>query len=281
MACTSIRKVHDMQRVLVFTKSSGYEHSIIKREGDSLSHAERIITELGRENGFEVTATKDGRIFTPQQLRPFDAFVFCTTGDLTTEGTDKQPPMPADGKRALLDAVASGKGFIGFHNAADTFHSPKGSRRLVRPADDSIEVDPYIAMVGGEFLSHGEQQKATIRLASPGFPGMQGVSDFELHEEWYAYRNLARDLHVTLIQDTAGMHGEMYAQPPYPAAWARRHGDGRVYYTGLAHREDVWDMPQFQRIILGGMKWAIGQVDADAAPNMAQLLPHLLAEASA
>src|SRR5207245_9479893 len=78
---------------LFFTKSSGYEHGTIKRNGNELSHAERILTELGTSHGFEVTATKDGSVFTGGNLKRYDAIFFYTTGDLTEAGTDKNPPM--------------------------------------------------------------------------------------------------------------------------------------------------------------------------------------------
>jgi uncharacterized protein len=266
-----------MKRILFFTKSSGYEHSVVQRQGGGLAHAERILMELGTANGFEVVATKDGRLFNRDTLAQFDAFAFYTTGDLTKEGTDKQPPMTLEGKQALLEAVEQGKGFIGFHCATDTFHSPAEGSSLLRPDEqrEGQQIDPYIAMVGGEFLSHGRQQTARQRIVSPGFPGLEGLKEFELHEEWYAFRNLARDLHVILIQETEGMEGEMYEQPPYPATWARMHGRGRVWYTGLGHREDVWTNEIFQRIVLGGIAWTLGRAEADVRPNLPQVLPHL------
>src|SRR5215217_3283135 len=71
------------QKVLFFTKSAGFQHSCITRKGDNLSHAEQVMVDLGKKHGIEVTATKDGRIFTEERLAPFDAIMFYTTGDLT------------------------------------------------------------------------------------------------------------------------------------------------------------------------------------------------------
>src|SRR5215471_14194109 len=59
------------RKLLFFTKSSGYEHSSIKRKSpDVLSHAEQVVTDLGAKNNFEVTCTKDGGIFTAEKLAP-------------------------------------------------------------------------------------------------------------------------------------------------------------------------------------------------------------------
>jgi hypothetical protein len=268
------------KRILMLTRSQGYEHSVVKRRVPSeLSHAERIVTDLGAKRGFEVTATKDGRVFLPGELDQYDAFFFYTSGDLTKEGGDKNPPMPPEGKEALLKAIADGKGFIGAHCASDTFHSPGKGNENQTPD----QIDPYIAMLGGEFITHGEQLKAKMVVADKSFPGTKGLEDFTLYEEWYALKNFAPNLHVILAQDTAEtlagfeekrrQGNAMYQRPVYPATWARKHDQGRVFYTSMGHREDVWTNPVFQQILLGGIAWALGQVEADAAPNMDQVTP--------
>jgi hypothetical protein len=40
--------------------------------------------------------------------------------------------------------------------------------------------------LGGEFLSHGSQQEARVRVVDPKFPGLQGSTEtFSFKEEWY------------------------------------------------------------------------------------------------
>jgi type 1 glutamine amidotransferase len=254
---------------LMFTRSQGYEHSVIKRKGDELGHAEKILTELGQQHGFEVTCTKDGRVFVSDEFPKYDAFVFYTTGDLTQEAKDGSPAIPPEGKVAFLKAIAAGKGFVGSHCASDTFHST-GDRAKNQ---DKEQLDPYIAMLGGEFIKHGAQQKSWMRVIDPNFPGAKGLKDFELAEEWYSLKNFAADLHVVLVQDTEGMKGAEYERPKYPATWARLHDQGRVFYTSMGHREDVWTNPLFQELFLGGLAWACKNVDADVKPNLAQAAP--------
>ena len=65
----------------------------------------------------------------------------------------------------------------------------------------------------------------------------------------------------------------MYQRPPYPNTWARMEGKGRVWYTALGHREDVWTNPVFQQILVGGVKWALGEVSADVTPNLKTVAP--------
>src|SRR6266446_1645528 len=163
------------KKVLFFSKSSGFEHSVIKRIDGKPSHAEKVLLELAPKHNIEFTFSKDGSLFTPDYLAGFDGYMFYTTGDLTTPGTDKQPPMSAEGKAAFLQAIKNGKGFIGSHSASDTFHSPGNEKPGdARYVNDSDAVDPYIAMIGGEFIMHGAQQKSRMISVDPKFPGMSG-----------------------------------------------------------------------------------------------------------
>jgi type 1 glutamine amidotransferase len=258
------------KRLLVFTRSAGFQHDVVKMSGGKPSLVDRVWTELAAKYSFEVECTKDGRVFLPETLAKFDAFFFYTTGDLTKERSeDGSAPMPKDGKKALLDAVAAGKGFLGSHCASDTFHSAGNQFANQEPG----KVDPYLAMLGGEFIRHGAQQPAMIRVADPSFPGLKGVSDFRIKEEWYALKNFRPDLHVVLVQDTTGMTGEDYQRPPFPSSWARMHEKGRVFYTSLGHREDVWANPIFQNMLAGAAAWAFGNVDGDLTPNLAKVAP--------
>jgi len=256
------------RKLLYFTRSAGFEHSVVRRTGTELSHSEKILREMGRRDGLDIECTKDGRVF-DADLDRYDAFVFFTTGDLTQPAQDGSPPMSAVGKRSLLDAIAHGKGFVGFHSATDTFHS-KGSQN-----EHQAEVDPYIAMIGGEFLTHGEQQEASLHAVSPFFYKNIGVPSEGLSftEEWYAGKNFAKDLHVILVQETKFMRGDAYRRPDYPQTWVRMHGKGRVFHTSLGHREDIWTNPFFQAIAQGGIAWVLGQFDFDIQPNVDKVTP--------
>jgi len=256
------------KRVFMFTKSGTYEHDVVKRHGHS-SPAERILTELGKKHGFEVTCSKDGRDFDNSDLGQFDAFFFETQGNLLEKGVDGEPPMSEKGKKHFLDLIAQGKGFVGSHCASDTCHSHGSSNENQSPEQQ----DPYIRMLGGEFVRHDAQQRAWMRVADHHFPGLKGIDDFALLEEWYALKNFNPHLHVILVQDTTGMKGKDYQRPSYPATWAHRYHKGRVFYTSMGHRDDVWENPIFQQILLGGLSWAVGNAKADVTPNLNKAAP--------
>jgi type 1 glutamine amidotransferase len=266
------------KKVLFFSKSSGFQHDVIKKTGDEPSFVEKVLKEIGDKNNIEFTCTKDGTIFTPEGLAPFDAFFFYTTGDLTTKGTDGFPGMSPEGKTAFLDAIRNGKGFIGSHCASDTFHSPTSGPGY---KNDGDKTDDYIKMIGGEFISHGgdpHYQPGHMIVVDKSFPGMANVpDDFGPSEEWYSMKNFQPNLHVLLIQDTSKVvktgSCKCYDRPNYPATWASSYGKGRVFYTSMGHREEVWNDPTFREILIGGLNWAMGNVDADVTPNIDKATP--------
>lgn len=269
------------KRVLFFTKSSGFEHDAIKlvQADGRPGYAFPVLDELGRKHNIEFVFSKDGWRFTPEYIAQFDAFFFYTTGDLTMAKSDPRgdglPPMTPAGKAALLAAVAGGKGFLGVHSCSDTFHTGGHNEHSPeRWRDDGPAADDFVKMLGGEFIRHGKQQVAKLTVADPMFPGLAAVpTDWALMEEWYSLKNLAPDMHVLLVQKTAGMEGDEYQRPAYPSTWVRLHEKGRVFYSSLGHREDVWTNPVFQSVLAGGLNWALGRVDADVTPNLATVAP--------
>jgi type 1 glutamine amidotransferase len=259
-----------LKKVLFFTKSQGFEHDAINTaDNPKFGVVFRVLKELGEKNNLEFTFSKDGSLFSTEYLAKFDAFMFYTTGKLTSTGGDNTPPITTAGLEAFYKAIEDGKGFIGVHSATDTFHSPASSW-----VSDGDAASPYIKLIGGEFSGHGAQQKSKIIVADPKFPGVSAVpADFGPNEEWYSQKNFPADLHVILVQDPAGMNGFQYARQPYPETWARMQGKGRVFYTSMGHRDDVWQSDEFKSILLGGINWTTGRVDADVTPNLDKVTP--------
>lgn len=187
----------------------------------------------------------------PANLANYDGVIFAnTTGDL---------PLPD--KPGFVDWVASGKAFIGTHSASDTFH----------------EFPPYVAMLGGEFRTHGPQVTAQCLNHDPSHAACTPLpAVWTVYDEIYEFDNFERArVHGLLSLDRLALDADGNGQTPgdYPISWSRIHGSGRVFYTALGHREDVWDpvyqepggrrnppaaARQFQQHLLGGILWALG-----------------------
>ena len=189
-------------------------------------------------------------------LKTYDAVIFAnTTGDL---------PLPDP--QAFVDWVKSGKGFIGVHSATDTF--PK--------------FQPYLDMIGGQFKTHGAQVEVDVINQDAKFPGCShSPANWKVFDEIYQLKGFERtNVHGMLTLDK---HPNNKSPGGYPIAWCSNYGKGRVFYTSLGHREDVWDANykddkgerknapdvavMFQQHLLGGIKWALGLEKGDATPQ--------------
>ena len=87
MGGSSASAAEAKKQVLFLTKSAGFQHSVITRDqkdGNKMAWAEQHLIDLGSQNGFEVTVTKDADVFNdPATYQKYDIFAFYTTGDLT------------------------------------------------------------------------------------------------------------------------------------------------------------------------------------------------------
>ena len=263
------------KKVLVVTVTLGFHHS-------SIPTAEKVIAELAKESGvFTVDYARvnpddpqfkdangkrdDAKVaaaikevlaekMSPAALKNYDAVIFAnTTGDL---------PLP--NKQAFLDWIKSGKGFVGMHSATDTFHGFAG----------------YLDMIGGEFKTHAAQLEVQPINQDPQCPICAHLGkDWQVFDEIYQMKNFdPAKVHGLLTLD----HKPDVRDPSpgvYPIAWCKEYGKGRVFYTSLGHREDVWDptwpdrknpkevAEAYQQHILVGIKWALGLVKMDAKPQ--------------
>lgn len=246
-------------KILYLTKSSGFEHSVVKRDNNQLSYSEKILVELGNKNGWQVECTKDASKINAENLKNYNVVIFYTTGDLRQVGTDRHPPMKPEGEQELIQWIQNGGGFVGIHAANDSFHS------------EGDKVSDYIKMLGGEFETHGNQFKGKLEVVSKGHPALGNFPDgWETEEEWYVMKNLNKEtMHVLVLLDPGAerQKQKMYDVPCYPIIWCSANGKGRVVYNGLGHREDVWDSKEFQELLKANILWASGQGETKAEPN--------------
>lgn len=206
--------------ILVVTATVGFRHS-------SIETAEEVIGSLAPRVNFEVRYARDEAAIAEafRHLDDFKVVMFVnTTGNLDVEGREK-----------LLGWIRGGGSFIGAHSASDTWH----------------EWPEYVAMLGGEFDFHPDQTTGTLFVEARNHAATATLdSPFALFEEFYRFRNFDGnrvELLLTLRDGSAVL----------PMAWFKSYGSGRVFYTALGHREDVWTSAWFQRHLSGAIGWAL------------------------
>ena len=218
----------------------------------SRANARVALAAIAQSSGaFTVTVTESLDGLDAAFLAQYDAIVFFTCGD-----------MPADSplRQALLDFVAGGKGFVGFHSAADTAYAwPE-----------------YGFLLGARFLTHGTDNVAgSLRVEDANHVAMQPFANpFPWTDEFYQFRGPENtaitpftrgDKHVLMNIDPNG-GGRPTSDPTitdFPLAWTRQQGQGRVFYSALGHRPETWDNPQFRAHALAAIRWALFDGDAD------------------
>lgn len=235
-------------RILMVTQSAGFKHGSVTRKESELSPSERAITELGvSSNLFRVDCTQNAEeAVTKERLQEYDIVFFYTTGTL--------PIKEADRDYLFKEWVKQkGKGFIGTHSAADTYH----------------DYPPYYEMIGGTFNGHpwNAGDTVTITVHDTNHPvSKPWGSEFTIKDEIYQFKNWKPE-NVRVLM-SLNMEKTSLKKPYHvPIAWVKEYGEGRVMHMSLGHNESVWANPVYMESILGGIKWILHQEEGDATPN--------------
>jgi len=247
---------HKPLKVLYYTQSLGYRHLVVARPLDgSLSHSERVLQEIGKKSGaFETSFSQDYHDLTPGVLKNYDVLaVYCCN----------MPPLSEGQKKGLLNFVRSGRGFVGIHGATILWY-------------DWPEMG---TLVGAFFDNHpwgANSAPVTIKIENPPHPvvRMFGKS-LTIQDEIYQFKepydrsktNVLMSLDTTKTDmSKKGIHRK---DGDFALAWRHNYGKGRVVYTAMGHREDVWTNRLVQQHLVAAIPFAAGSSPPTAPSNSA------------
>jgi uncharacterized protein len=234
------------KKLLIVSHTTGFRHS-------SIPTAEKTLAEIADKSGdytVEYCRTGDDvkKMLTPEWLKAnkIDGVFFAnTTGNLGIPDLD-----------AFLGWIKAGHAFLGAHSAGDTYH----------PQDAGGNTG-YVDMIGCEFRTHGAQAEAECIVEDPKHPAVAHLAPvYTVKDEIYHYRENTRPkVHMLLALKTQPQDGVKdvpgtgSGQPrDMQISWCKMYGKGRVFYTALGHREDVWESEPYRQHILGAIRWAFG-----------------------
>jgi len=237
LACTSESPseqtgVDGGARVLYVTHSGGFRH-------DCLPTSARVLTDVGRSSGLWNLEVSDdaAAVLTAEHLERVDAVVFFTSGDLGLDAGQKQ---------ALLEFVARGGGFAGFHSATDTEYGwPE-----------------YHDLIGATFDGHPWHQQVVVLGDQPSHPAVSALgTSFSIVDEIYQFRDVRPGSTVLLSLDPSSVDVSLGKDNPWghPLAWTRSSGAGRVFYCALGHEVSTWEDPRFQAMLRDSIGWVLGR----------------------
>lgn len=229
----SCNKRSGKPRVLVFTKTAGYHH-------ESIPSGVAAIEKLGSENNFDVDTTSNAEMFTEDTLKKYAAVVFLsTTGDVLNNYEE------ADFERY----IQAGGGYMGIHAAADC----------------EYDWGWYGRLVGGYFLVHPgikdsfpNVQTGVLNVVDQNNPATKDLpKEWKRTDEFYSFKKLNKDVHVLMTIDENSYHIST-KMPYHPMTWYHEYDGGRAFYTALGHTKESFTEEPYLKLILGGIKYAIG-----------------------
>ena len=300
----------EKKRIIVCTVTTGFRHS-------SIPYAEATLEKLGKESGaYEIVdfarqpsgknppaprkpkdlkpdaSDADKARYTEElkkyeeqvakagaQKSPFDEEMKASMAKLSPESLKAQRidgvifanttgDLPLPDKEGFIRWIEEGHAFMAMHSGSDTLHGFKG----------------YSEMLQGEFRGHGRQVPADLVAGDMAHPANARIGEkWDIkQEEMYEFKPGSHDRSKVRALWFLRHPPQQPGKAEYAAvSWCRMADKGRVFYTSLGHREDLWsDDPslkgrvnppetakQFQAHILGGIKWALGLEKGDATPN--------------
>jgi type 1 glutamine amidotransferase len=177
---------------------------------------------LSQRDEFEITKVEeDLDALVAPNLDPYDLIVFYyTVGEIS----DAQ-------KNGLLNHIASGKGYVGIHSAADSFR----------------ECPEYRAMVGGHFTTHPRYRDYQVNVVDSEHPITEGLDEFMVTDEQYI---LDYDHRVHVLASA------LWKGDAMPVAWTKSWGEGRVFYLALGHDANACQHEMFGTLLQRGALWA-------------------------
>jgi type 1 glutamine amidotransferase len=237
-------KPRQPHRILVFYRCEGFVHSSINRGNATLEL-------MGQKTGaFETVVSKDMTVFNSSALDEFDAVVFNNTTRLKFEDPKS--------RKALMDFVRGGKAVVGIHAATDNFYDwPEAA-----------------AMMGGLFDGHpwGAGGTWAVQIEGPEHPLNQAFAGkgFWIQDEIYKLKApySRENLRILLGLDMTKKENKPgRADGDNAVAWIRDFGDGRVFYSSLGHRHEIFWTPSVLQHYLDGLQFALFDLNADATPS--------------
>ena len=162
--------------------------------------------------------------------------------------------------KAQLDAVHAhldaGKPLVGIRTACHAFALRPNEKLPDSRVADWAKFDPEV--LGGNYVGHhGNELKSAVSLA-PGavsHPILNGVDVRKLEGNGSLYRVSPLNESCTPL-----LMGTIPDKSPEPIAWTRLYGakHSRIFYTSLGHSDD-FASPEFRRLLVNGISWALQQ----------------------
>ncbi len=200
----------------------------------------------------------------PEDGNDFPGIESVNDADLLLVSVRRRTP-PHGQLQVIRDFVDQGKPVVGIRTASHAF-SLRGDQP---PAGHEAWPEFDAEVFGGNYQGHhGNKQGEDLRTyvwtkdGAESNPIMSGLSTGERVTTSWLYKTSPLKPGASVLM--MGRVGDR--QPHEPVTWTYVHrGGGRAFYTSLGHPDDFGDV-DFQRMLVRGIYWAVGQTVPDMKP---------------
>lgn len=215
------------QRILVFTKTTGFRHA-------SIPDGVAAIQKLGREQNLLVDTSANSQAFSKKNLRRYKAVILMsTTGNIFDSVQQK----------ALQQFVEKGGGLLGVHAAADA----------------ECDWPWYLKSMGACFESHPQPQTATLVVLDSNHPSTRMLpKQWNRFDEWYNFKALPAGVQTVMRIDESSYTGGKHADN-HPMVWWQKVRKGKVMYTALGHTSESYTEPLFLQHLSGAIQFVLSR----------------------
>jgi len=247
---------------------------------------EETVKILGRKTkAFEVVASDDPKLLLPETLKTFDAIFLNGLHDpqpflplnfktLPPEELAAAKKFDAAVKQSVLDSVMQdGKGLAGIEGSLAALRDWKEYGELmgatynghyvgkfVLKVEDPVH--PVTACFGGQPFSIWDQAYV------PGPPFSRKKVRVLLSLDMTQTPEPTADPKMAWLKPAVKRLEEYTGrEKDYPISWVKAHGKGRVFYCSLGVQKPPYFIPLFQRYLLAGIQFALGDLPGDTTPS--------------
>jgi type 1 glutamine amidotransferase len=182
--------------------------------------------------GFEFEFLETGAEWAAEKLLDFPLVILAKANMISP--TDNRVWLTSNSEREFQNHLRCGAGILVIHGGTSRYGNLTAMRR----------------MTGGAFLSHPPQcavtlePKLTHKIA-------RGLETFIVHDEHYfmTYEGSEKDVFL----HSRSEHGTQ------PAGWTKIVDGRRVCVLTPGHNLEVWQQPEYQKILLNALRWTTNQ----------------------
>jgi type 1 glutamine amidotransferase len=200
---------------------------------------------LEKTGRFDVSVTETPEKLTAASLEKFDVVVSNYNTFTNENGAPREVGWGEETKKALLDFVRNGKGYVTVHAGSCSFYDWAEYQRM---ALGTWEVGR---------TGHGKRHEFKVKIAENSFGSHLVhpiISDFKITDElWHgtAFQPESEVIATAFSSRELGGSGK-----DEPVAVAGKYGKGRSCFLVLGHDAAAIDNPGFRLLFTRGVEWA-------------------------